>query len=121
MFARVFGRQIAALVLALGVFLGGVGPSWAAPVSSIMSDTTMTMSDMPMNCAEMEKSLPDKPMPCNGSDSCCAVCTTCVVNVGARFSLHTLFYRGAVRAISRSTGHNSLAWPPPLPPPIHQA
>jgi len=123
MFARVFGRQIAVLVLALGVFLGGVAPSQAAPISSTMPGMTMTMSDMPMNCAEMEKSMPSKPMPCKGCDSSCAICTACAVTVGAPqdFALQTLFYRGKVRAVSRVAGHNSLAWPPPLPPPILQA
>ena len=123
MFAQAIGRQIAALVVALGVFLGGVGPSWAVPAAS--SDTsrpavTMIMTDMPMPCAEMMgKASPAKQMPCKDVGSSCAVCIACAVNVMPQgFSPVTLFYQGEVRVVSRDASRNGVATPPPLPPPI---
>lgn len=117
-----FGKQIAAFVLALGIFLSGVAPSLAVPVGSDSSMPGMAMSDMDMsmNCAAMEKSSPGKQMPCKGSDSSCAVCTACAVNVGAPqgFLPVTLLYHGQIRAVSREADRSTLATPPPLPPPI---
>ena len=127
MFARVFGRQIAALVVALGVFLGGAGPSWAAPAASgkeSIPGMAMTMADMPMPCVEMMgKSSPAKQMPCKEGDNSCAVCIACAVNVGAPqgFSPVTLLYQGEIRAVSRDANRNDVATPPPLPPPILHA
>jgi hypothetical protein len=126
MLAQVFGRQIAALVVALGVFLGGVGPSWAAPAVSAkesMSGMALTVSDMPMPCAEMMGNTPPaKQMPSKGSDSSCAVCTACAVNIMPQgFSPVALFYHGEIRAVSRDANRNDVATPPPLPPPILNA
>jgi hypothetical protein len=127
MFARVFGRQVAALIVALGVFLGGVGPSWAAPAASgkeSMPGMAMTMADMSMSCAEMMgKSSPAKQMPCKNTDSSCAVCIACAVNIGAPqgFSPVTLLYQGEIRAVSSDANRNEVATPPPLPPPILHA
>jgi hypothetical protein len=123
MLAQAVGRQIAALVVALGVFLGGVGPSWAIPAaSSDNSRPAMTMTDMPMSCAEMMGSTsPAKQMPCKGSDSSCAVCIACAVNVMPQgFSPVTLFYQGKIHAFSRDANRNDVVTPPPLPPPILQ-
>ena len=126
MFAQAVGRQIAALVVALGIFLGGVGPSWAIPAAS--SDNSrpamvMTMADMPMACADMMgNTSPAKQMPCKNSDSSCAVCIACAVNVMPQgFSPVTLFYQGEVRVVSRDANRNDVATPPPLPPPILHA
>jgi hypothetical protein len=124
MVARFFGKQIAALTLALGIFLSGVGPSWAVPASieSSIPGMAMAMSDMDMssNCGAMGKSSPGKQMPCNGGDSSCAVCAACAVNVGAPqgFLPVTLLYHGLIRAVSREADRSSVATPPPLPPPI---
>src|SRR5436190_16586760 len=112
MFARVFGRQIAALIVTLGVFLGGVGPSWAAPAANgeeSMPGMAMTMADMP--CAEMMgKSSPAKQTPCKDSDMSCAVCIACAVNVGVLqgFSPVTLLFHGEIRAISRDANRNAV-------------
>jgi hypothetical protein len=126
MFAWVFGRQIAALVLALGVFLGGVGPSWAVPAAT--SDHSqpammMTMANMPMPCAEMMgNTAPAKQMPGKDGGSSCAVCVACAVNVMPQgLSPVTLFYQGEIRAVSRDANRNDVATPPPLPPPILRA
>jgi hypothetical protein len=126
MFAQVFGRQIAALVVALGVFLGGVGPSWAVPVASSeesQSATAMTLADMPMPCAEMMgNTSPVKQMPCKGSDSSCGVCISCAVNaVPQGFLPVALLYQGEIRAVSRDANRTGVAAPPPLPPPILHA
>ncbi len=126
MFAQAIGRQIAALVVALGVFLGGVGPSWAVPATG--SDNSrlvmaITMTDMPMSCAEMMgKPSPAKQMPCKDFGSSCAACIACAVNVMPQgFLPVTLFYQGEVRVVSRDADHNDVAAPPPLPPPILHA
>jgi hypothetical protein len=124
MFAHRFGKQIAAFALALGIFLSGVGPSWAVPAGSdsSMPGMAMAMSDMDMssNCAAMEKSSPGKHMPCKGGDSSCAVCAACAVNVGVPqgFLPVTLLYHGQIRAVSREADRSSVATPPPRPPPI---
>lgn len=125
MFARFFGKQIAAFTLALGVFLSGVGPSWAVPATNENSGMAMAMSNMDMsaNCAGMGKTSPDKQMPCRGGDSSCAVCTACAANVGAPqgFLPVTLLYHGQIRIVSRDTDRGTVATPPPLPPPILRA
>jgi hypothetical protein len=127
MFARLFGKQIAAFTLALGIVLSGVGPSWAVPSSSesSMPGMTIAMSDMDMssNCAAMEKTSLGKQMPCKGGDSSCAVCSACAVNVGAPqgFLPVTLLYHGQIRAVSREADLSTVATPPPLPPPILRA
>ena len=123
MLGRVFGRQIAILTLALGVFLSGVGPSWAVPAAG-GKDVAMAMADMPMSCAEMMgKSPPAKQMPSKGGDGACAVCIACAVNVGVPqgFSPVTLLYHGEIRAISRDANRSDIATPPPFPPPILNA
>jgi hypothetical protein len=122
MFARFFGSQIAAFVLALGIVLSGVGPTCATPPADhdSMPGMNMVMADMPMpSDAAMDKSSPDKQIPCKGSDNSCAVCIACAVNVGApqRF-LPVLFYHGEVRALSREASRNGIATPPAHPPPI---
>jgi hypothetical protein len=126
MFAQVFGRQIAALMLTLGLFLGGLGPSWAVSAASSDSSQTaiaMTMTDMAMPSAEMVgKTFPAKQMPCKDGGSSCAVCIACAVNVMPQgFSPVTLFYQGEVRVVSHDANRNDVATPPPLPPPILHA
>ena len=123
MFGQVLERKVAALVVALGVFLGAIGPSWAVPAvdrDHSQSTMAMTMADMPMPCAEMmEKLSPAKKMPCKDDNSCVA-CIACAVNVGEpqEFSPVALFFQGEIRAISRDANRNGVAAPPPLPPPI---
>lgn len=123
MFAQAIGRQIAALVVALGVFLGGVGPSWAVPAASSGTSRpamTMAMNDMPMPCAEMMgNTSPAKQMPGKDSGSSCAVCIACAVNVMPQGLLPvTLIYQGEIRVVSRDASRNGVAILPPLPPPI---
>jgi hypothetical protein len=126
MFARFFGRQFTALCLVLGLFLSGVGPSWAAASApDPKPGMAMTMADMamPAPCAGMEKSMPGKQMPCKDGGMSCAVCTACAINVGAPqgFSPVTLLYHGEVRTASQDANRTELATPPPLPPPILHA
>ena len=123
MFAQVFGRQVAALVVALGMFLGGVGPSWGVPEASTdtsSSTMAMTMTDTPMPCAEMMgNTSPAKQLPAKNSGSSCSGCIACAVNVVSQgFSPVTLVYQGEIRVISRDASRNGVATPPPLPPPI---
>ena len=124
MFTGFIGKQIAAFALALGIFLSGVGPSWAASNGNAPSDSmAMSSMDMSMNCAAMEKTQSDKQMPCKGGDSSCAICTACAVNVGVPqgFLPVTLLYHGQIRTASREADRSTVATPPPLPPPILRA
>jgi hypothetical protein len=126
MVTQVFGRQIATLFVALGILIGGIGPSWAVPAASgtdSHSVMTMTVADMPMPCAEMmKKSSPAKQMPCNESGSSCAVCVACAINITPQgFSPIALFYQGEISAVSRDANRNGVATAPPLPPPILHA
>ena len=143
MFNRVLGRRIAALVVALGVFLSGTAPVLAMPARIDMTPATgMSMAmDMAMQsgCADMamaptsapsdgammniSKSVPDKPMPCKNSDGSCALCAGCAVSIGLLPEIapaNLLSYRQA-SLIAGDVNPDGHASPPALPPPILRA
>ena len=85
MIADGLGRQVAALIVALGVFLSGAGSAWSAPASGANSMPAMAMAmlDMAMDksCMEVGKAAPDKQTPAKSSDSSCGVCISCATNI----------------------------------------
>lgn len=127
MFTCFFGRQIAALVVALGVFLSGAAPALAAPTSgdSSVPGMTMMMPGMAMDksCMESGKTMPGKGTPCKGSDSSCAVCTSCAVNVALVLNLVPVpvFHQHNAGLIGANVNLDGIASPPALPPPILRA
>lgn len=125
MFARIFGRQVAALIVALGVILGAVGPAWAMPSSDANSAPGMSMMmpgmAMDSSCMEMGKAAPGKQAPVKGSD--CAVCTSCATNITLVLDLVPVpsLYRNSDSLIGANVNLDSIASPPALPPPIFRA
>ena len=128
MFSRFLGRQVAALIVALGVFLSGTAPTWAMPASGgkSMPGVTTTMTPgmaMDNSCMESGKTMPGKPAPCKSSDSSCAVCTSCAVNVGLVLDLvpMTALYQHNSGLIGADVNPDGIVSPPALPPPILRA
>ena len=127
MFGRFLGRQVAALIVALGVFLSGAAPAWAMPASSGNSTPgiTMMMPGMMMDssCMESGKAMPGKQAPCKRSDNSCAVCTSCAVNVALVLDLVpvTALYQHSSGLIGADINPDGIASPPALPPPILRA
>lgn len=122
MFGRVFARRIVTFVLALGVFLGGVAPSWAA--SAVPSKASMPGMTMQGDCmAMMDKHAPSKGTPCKSPDMNCGVCTSCALPVGLiqNSSLVQLLDRGERAAFAHDVNRSGIANPPALPPPILRA
>jgi len=125
MIACYFGRQVTALIVALGVFLGSLAPTFAAPDGgdNSMPGMAMTMPSMAMNgsCMHMGKSAQDKQAPSKGSD--CAVCTSCATGIALVHDLVPLptFYRNSDRLIGANVNLDSIGSPPALPPPILRA
>jgi hypothetical protein len=127
MFVRLITRRIATLVLALGVFLGAAGPSWAAPNvagdESMPTGMSMMMPDMAMqNCCNpaAERGTPSKNAPCKNTDSGCALCTACALPIALlqESSLAELLYRSGETVLTHNVNRNGIATPPALPPPI---
>jgi hypothetical protein len=127
MFVRLFTRQIATLVLALGVFLGAAGPSWAIPSmagdDSMPADMSMMMPGMAMqNCCKptAERGTPSKNAPCKNTDGSCALCTACALPIALlqESSLAELLYRSGETVLTHNVNRNGIATPPALPPPI---
>jgi hypothetical protein len=127
MFARFFGRQIAAAALALGILLSGVGPSLAAPAAggkASMPGMAMMMPGMDMqNSCMPDKGSPGKQAPCKGTDNSCAVCVGCAVNTGLapNFSLAALLYHRDTGLFVAEENPDGLTTAPDLPPPILHA
>jgi hypothetical protein len=128
MFDRFVARQIAALVVALGVFLSGAAPAWAdATMSgkgSMSSGMAMMMPGMDMqNSCMPDKDSSSKQAPCKGSDSSCAVCAGCAVNVGLtpNFLPVALLYHRDAGLFVADAKPDGLTTPPALPPPILRA
>lgn len=122
MFGRVFPRRIVTFVLALGVFLGGAAPSWAAPATP--GKTSMPGMTMQSDCmAMMDKHAPSKGTPCKSSDMNCGVCTSCALPVGLilNSSPVQLLDRGEKAVFTHDVNRSGIASPPALPPPILRA
>jgi hypothetical protein len=127
MFDRLVTRQIAALVVALGVFLSGAAPAWAdATMSGKESMTGMAMMmpgmDMQNSCVP-DKDSSGKQAPCKSTDSSCAVCAGCAVNIGLapQFSAASLLYHRDTGLFAAAAKPDGLAIAPDLPPPILRA
>ena len=129
-FDRLFPRQIAALVVALGVFLSGAVPAWAGMTMScersMSSGMSMVMPGMNvsndcMGC--LDKSSLGKRAPCKGIDGSCTVCTSCAINVGLapNFSPVTLPYHRSTGPFLADAKPDGLTTAPALPPPILRA
>jgi hypothetical protein len=128
MFDRLITRQIAALVIALGVFLSGAAPAWAGatmsggePMSSGM-EMMMPGMDMQSNCMP-DNSLTGKQAPCKSTDNSCTICVGCAVNVGLapQFSMAALAYHRTTGLFVADAKPDSLTTAPDLPPPILRA
>lgn len=128
MFDRLVTRQIAALIVALGVFLSGAAPAWARAViprdGSMSSGLAMMMPgmDMQKSCVS-DKETSGKQAPCKGSDNSCAVCVGCAVNAGLtpNFLPATLLDHSDAGAFAADAKLDGLTTAPALPPPISRA
>ena len=129
MLARLFPRRIATLVLALGVFLGGAGPSWAMPGApdkgSLPAGMSMMMPGMAIQndrIASMERGTPSKGAPCKNGDTGCGMCTVCAISVTFyQASSPVQLISDDEAAIPQDASHSGIAVLPPLPPPILRA
>jgi len=125
---RLITRQIAALVIALGVFLSGAVPAWASATMSNDGSMTSRMETMMPGMDMQNNSIGDKgsagkQVPCKGMDNSCAVCSGCAVNVGLapQFSLAALFFHRTIGLIVAEAKPDGLTTAPDLPPPILHA
>ena len=128
MFDRFVARRIAALVVALGVFLSGAAPAWAdAAMSgngSMSSSMAMMMPGMDMqNSCMPDKDSSGKQAPCKSTDNSCAVCAGCAINVGLapHFSPVALLYHRSTGLFVADAKPDGLTTAPALPPPILRA
>jgi hypothetical protein len=127
MFVRLVTRQVATLVLALGVFLGAAGSSWAIPSmageDSMPTGMSLMMPGMAMqNCCNStaERGTPSKNAPCKNTDGGCALCTACGLPIALlqESSLAELLYRSSETVFMHNVNRNGIATLPALPPPI---
>ena len=124
-----FARQVAALIVALGVFLSGSAAAWAMPAttnSDAMPGMSMAMPGMAMQnacMAAVDKASPSKQAPCKTGDSSCATCTACATNVALAQPLVSvaLTYRHVERVFASDVNPDGVARLPALPPPILRA
>ncbi len=129
MFDQLVTRQIAALIVALGVFLSGGAPAWASTTISAGSTSpgmSMMMSgmDMSTNCMDSQvKGSPSKQAPCKSTDNSCTARAGCAVNVGLApsFSPVALLYSRSAGLFVADAKPDGLTTPPALPPPILRA
>lgn len=129
MVGRTFGRQFAALIVALGVMLSGSAPAWAVPAvtgMNTMPGMSMALPGTTMQNACMatpDKGSPAKQAPCKNSDSSCATCAGCAINVGLpqAFSSVGLLYRDIDGVFASDVNPDGIALLPALPPPIVRA
>ncbi|HVZ28404.1 MAG TPA: hypothetical protein VG798_07080 [Rhizomicrobium sp.] len=124
MFGRFLGRRVAALVVALGVFLSGVAPALAMPAAGDMGSVPgMAMQSDCAGMAMADKGDPVKQVPCKGNDGSCAVCAGCAVNIGLvpEIAPAALLYHRDSGLFAGNVNPDGIASPPALPPPIFRA
>ena len=131
MLGRLVARQIVSVVLALGVFLSGAAPSWAAqlpPPAKDMKQASMTMT-MPGTAMQdcmimMGKSMPKQNAPCKSPDGgCAAVCTSCALPVALiDEAMPAPVLPGDGEGVfAYDVNPSDISTPPALPPPILRA
>ena len=127
MFDRLFARRFAALVVALGVLLGGAAPSWAVPTlqanRAMPAGMAMSMPGMQMqkDCmAKMDKSTSNNGMPCKNMNGSCVICTVCALPVvlAQASSAVQLLSRNERTMFAHEVNRNGIDILPALPPPI---
>lgn len=124
MIARPFGLQIAAMITALGIFLGAVAPALAVPQdANTMSDMTMAGMTMDGSCMEAAlKSMPTKQLPEKSNRSSCTLCISCAVNIDSASVLTApAIWRRTDRLMGSDSNSDGVAIVPALPPPISNA
>lgn len=119
-------RQIGTVVLALGIFIGAIGPSWADVNPSHATPPVLTMMakmQMQGDCMGMAKKGPtNKQMPCDGTGCGCCLCGTCATTPALDVALLVQFLeRPNENGIGDDVIPKGIIAPPTLPPPILRA
>lgn len=115
-------RQIGTLVLAFGIILGAVGPSWAGMNLSHRA-APAAMAKMQVDCMGMaKKQTNNKQMPCDGTGCGCCLCGTCAAPSALDVALSVqLLGRPSENGIGDDVFPKGIVAPPTLPPPILRA
>lgn len=131
MLSRLVARQIVSVVLALGIFLSGAAPSWAASLLLPVKDTKPTSISMAMpgmampDCMTMMgKSTPKQNAPCKSPDGgCAAVCTSCALPVALIDETvpAPVLLGDDDGVFANDMNRSDISTPPALPPPILRA
>ena len=124
MFVRHLARQIGTLVLALGIVIGAVGPSWAdMNPSNSAAPAAIAMAKMQTDCMGMaKKETNNKQMPCDGTGCGCCLCGTCAAPSAVDVALSVrLLERPSENGIGNDAIPKGLVAPPAIPPPIRHA
>lgn len=116
-------RQVATLVIALGVFFSGVAPAMAMPAASDTAMSGMAGMAMDQSCMDMGKAAPGKQAPSKNNDGTCGVCIFCAPNIALVLDLVPLpsLYQYRDNLIGANQNPDGITSPPALPPPILRA
>ena len=122
---RVFTRQAAMFIIALGLLLNGAFPccAWTGMDGkpTIPAGMSMTMPGMSMQQADHHsaaKSSPAKGIPGRSMDGCFAFCTCAIPVLAFQTGLSVQLYHYGDGWFARDVNRDSLATLPGLPPPI---
>jgi hypothetical protein len=115
-------RQIGTVILALGIIMGTVGPSWADMHPS-NAPATMAKMQMQNDCMGMaKKGTNNKQMPCDGTGCGCCLCGTCAAPPALDVTLPVQFLeRPSKNDFGDDVIPKGTIAPPTLPPPILRA
>ncbi|MGH6828522.1 MAG: hypothetical protein ACREFW_06405 [Rhizomicrobium sp.] len=116
-------RLLGTLVVAFGMVLGGVAPTWAGmgnPDHGLSAHTAVPCMQMNMGTADGKK-MPGKEMPC-GSDCGCCIAGTCAAPAApGQSTLVELLVHDTSPSINNSLVLGGITFPPAIRPPIPQA
>jgi len=110
-------RQIAALIVALGVLVSGAAPALASPAEKSNSATSMPGMAMDNSGMEEGRKAPKQQAPCDNS---CAIGGSCAMNIALALDLAPVSiptHRSA-GLLGPDTKPDGITFPPALPPPI---
>ena len=116
-------RRIIALLVAVGLCLGGALPSLAAPGAAGSAPCSMMMLDMPIPAQSVagQKQAPQKNIPCDNTGCGCCLAGACAMPTGLIpvAAVSTLCQFGEISFHDESL--DGISHRPSLPPPILHA